>query len=251
MTTDASAISLPATPRPLTPRARRRAWAEAPVRMWLLFGVVSFVVFGILVYLSAREALRERWLIEHGERVIAQVQTIGMNKDRSASREEAVSVAMTYVPRGQIAPVSIGGILPRKAGTKVSIGDEIPIHINPINLQEWTDLTEPTPWGVQFTAAYLVLPVWLLGLLGAWIRRKQMLATYRNGTLRSATVVGTRKPAIAPDSQVIRFVFDDGDDDRVYQCFWPARLGKLAPDDPVELIVPANPSLSVAAKAYS
>lgn len=241
---------LPEAPRPLTARARLRSWAESPVRMWLIFGVAFFVAFVVLTWVSARETMRLRWLIDRGQPVTGKVTMIGLNKDRSASRDEAVLVAMEIQLPGRKNTDGVSGNLSRKTGGKVSLGDMVPLRVNPDDLSQWTDLTEAPPWAVQFTGAYMVLPIWLLGCLGAVWRRSQILATYRDGQQQIATVVGTRKPASAPGSQMIRFTLDEGDDDRVYQCFWPTRLGKLAVDDAIELIVPANPTLAVPAKAY-
>src|SRR5215213_829827 len=72
-----SVQTLPPPPRPLTPRVRRRAWAEPHVRFWWL-AAVALVAAGVcMVVVQYREWRREVWLVENGTPVKARIEQAG------------------------------------------------------------------------------------------------------------------------------------------------------------------------------
>lgn len=239
-----------AVPRPITPRARRRSWAEMYVRPWVLLTVV-FILAGLIMAGSrVSGVLSERRTITAGVPVNAKIVDFGASQARRAERDETISVTLEYTPPGASAPIRSSGILPRKPGEVLQIYQQIDVKIDPDNPKFFTDRTDLPP----LTAA-LGVPLLLGGIglacfaVAAWARRSA-LKTFTAGALRRATVVSIRQSPAAPMSKQIGFTLNDSDDKRVHQCFWPNHLGAITPGQAIDVLVPANPDRSVAAAAY-
>lgn len=70
--TDA-AVSIPQPPRPITRNARRRSWGERHVRVWWL---VALAIALVAIYVTAAQIInstKDRWLIEKGLKLDAEV----------------------------------------------------------------------------------------------------------------------------------------------------------------------------------
>src|SRR5262245_57134370 len=77
--TEANSDSLPTVPRPLTSRARKRSWAEAPVRTWMVLTLLIGISLGYLVISNVIDGLSERRVIYNG--VIASATILEVNGD--------------------------------------------------------------------------------------------------------------------------------------------------------------------------
>src|SRR5262245_13966422 len=80
---------LPQTPRPLTPRARRRSWAELPVRVWLILTITIALVTVYFTVTRVLEAREDRWLIEHGTPVNAVFEAVGTDPVKGHGQKRA------------------------------------------------------------------------------------------------------------------------------------------------------------------
>jgi hypothetical protein len=246
------ALDLPQRPRAITPRARRRSWNEAAVRVW---AILSVLVLLCTIYFTATRistALHDRWLIEQGTRVQARVDAIDESKQatRAYNRRDIASVDLKYnAPNG--APVLVMHVpLTPQPGT-LRVGDTIPIRIDPSDPQRWTDRTQPKSWLVELTAVWFLLPMLALPVLAMFLRRYQMLKVWRTGEPAVAVVVDTKQSSIAPRSRVMRYALREGNDRRVFATLAPNSMGELHAGDEVMMVHAAgNPGKAVIAELY-
>src|SRR5690242_18967764 len=68
-----SESSIPAPPRPLSARARRRSWVEGSVRVWLILAILVLVATFFFAQDQTLSSLQLRLLIDHGTVVNAKV----------------------------------------------------------------------------------------------------------------------------------------------------------------------------------
>ena len=221
-----------------------------PVRIWLLLSIFMCVVTIVLTYNSAKTARDEQWLFTSGAKVDAKVLRIGLSKARNAPRDEALDVDLEFTLPGAKDVTTVQGFLSRKPGGNVKLDEIIPIHVDPNNPKLWTDLEKPIPFSIHFATLFGIVPITLLCLLGTWYNRSAMLKTYRNGTVRQATVLSTRLPALAPASKLVKFVLNEGDDLRIYQLYIPNHAEKVTKDDVIDILVASNPKRAIAVSAY-
>src|SRR5262245_58918431 len=80
---------LPQVPRPLTPRARQRSWAELPVRVWLILTITIALVTVYFMVTRIIEAREDRWLIEHGTAVKARFEVVAADPTPGHGRQRA------------------------------------------------------------------------------------------------------------------------------------------------------------------
>ncbi len=247
----ADAPAVPATPRPISSRAKRRSWAELPVRPWLLLsGIVALITIYFFVS-RIMEVRSDRWLIQNGTPVDAQFIHIGGDTvPKPRPRYEPLAAAITFALDGK--PVRLDIMLDAKPGAeRVQIGKPFPIRVDPNNPERWTEQTEPRAWLHELAAAGLLVPLLVLVILVAWLRRMQMLRTWRDAPLMHATVVASSNTPGAPRSRIVLFTLTDAAEKRVWKMLLPVRAGIPRAGEGMWLICPeANPSRAVAASVY-
>lgn len=239
-----------APPRPLTPRARRRSWAEIHVRPWVLLTVLFLLAAFVMGATRFRNVMRERRVVASGTAVTAKIMDFGASQARRADRDETLSVTLEYTPPGASAPVRSPGTLPRKPGEVLHIYGPIDVKIDPDDPTFFTDRSDPPP-----LTAELGVPLMLTGLSAACfvvalIARNAVLKAFSTGQLRRATIVSVKQSPAAPMSKQIGFGLDGANDKRIHQCFWPNSLGAVTKGQAIDVIVPKNPDRSLAAAAY-
>lgn len=222
--------SLTQTPRQITPRARRRSWNELPVRIWVILAVAVALITGYFTvneYLGGRY---ERWLITQGTPLTARVMWInGVRRlGETFNRTDRLQAQLHYTPPGadeelEYVPGWLAQLPDQKPVPTITIGDMIPIRIDPDNVTTWTDRERPRPWLAEFTVVLLLLPALVLLTLIALLRRTRVLDVWRRGEVAAGAVVELKQSAIAPFSRVVRFTFADGSDRRVFSTLHPAK----------------------------
>src|SRR5437764_13669891 len=129
--TSSSVPPWPPPPRALTPAARRRSWAEAPVRGWMVLAALVAIATAYFTVRQTLTALADRRLINSGSAVSARItSTNGITNDtRRAFDRRETNVAeleyigpngITYKPTGTLTPTS--GV--------IHIGETIPLHVD-------------------------------------------------------------------------------------------------------------------------
>jgi len=232
----ATAASLPASPRPVTPRVRRRAWTEPHVRFWW---VLTLALFLIGAYVCAREWLnwsRDVRLIRSGRIVDATIITASGLSSPWQVLPPDVIVTIQYEVDGKVYDKTgyLGG---RKDFIRVR--STVPIRVDPADSDQWTARTEPASLVQQLTGAFVVLPAFLVMAAVSLWQRARTLRMWREGEARRAIVVESRQTALAPRSRLVRCTPADRGDNRVVQVFVPAAAAAaMDPGTELWLLVP-------------
>jgi hypothetical protein len=243
--------TLPPAPRTITPRGRNRAWAEAPVRLWLLLAIVVCGVTAYLFYDRISVGLQERSLINNGVKVDASIDEIeGQNRvGVRAAHSAAPHVRMRYTYEGVEYPVD--GNLSRVLEGEVVVGRPLPLRIDPKKPRIWTDRIEPRPWVGNLSMPLIFLPVAILTLVVLLWQRQRVLNVWRNGVPAVASVVSVQQSALAPRSRLLRYAIRDSEDRRVFTLLYPVHAGVPQKGDELDLVIlPDNPARAVVAKLY-
>jgi hypothetical protein len=244
-------LDLPPVPRPVTRRAARRSWAEAPVRVWEILTVIVVAAATYLALTHLTRAMRDRWLILHGTPVEAQVTAMNSSKQstRPLDRRETIIADLNFrTPGGQELTVK-GSLTPAEGN--LYVGDRLPIRIDPEDPTRWTDRAAPRPWLAEMTAVLFLLPLLALAVLMMLWARRRTLNLWRRGEPAVAVVVDTKQSSIAPRSRVMRYALRDGEDRRVFSTLAPNSMGPLGPGDEVMILhAPQNPGRAVVAELY-
>jgi hypothetical protein len=247
--------TLPAAPRPLTLAARRRSWAEMPVRVWC---VLAIALVAVIVYFTigrVAAGASERALILNGIPVDAvAVQIAGtINPEARFTRTEALTGKVRYTLPGETEPRTVPGSL-SIVGTPDAVihpGDKISLRVDPNDPNNWTDRTEPRSWVVELSVVAILLPLVGVLLLVAFLQRARVLRIWRHGEETAATVVEVRQTALAPLSRLVRFTVNDGSSSRVGSVLVPVRAGVPSRGETVTLVMPRGvPERAVMGKLY-
>jgi hypothetical protein len=248
--------SLTQVPRHVTPRGRWRSWNELPVRVWVILSLAVLLItiyFTVSTYLSGRY---ERWLIAHGDPVEAEVLVIEGTRDRRGGfkRSDTLRVQLGYEYQGQrYEYLQTQGLLSRiesRRAPMIFVEDKLPIRVDPSNPTAWTDRSEPLPWYAEFTIVLFLLPLLVVLVLLALIRRYQVMSIWRKGEVAAGVVVDLKHTAVAPFSRIVRFTLADGRDRRVWSTLHPAR-NVPGPGETLWLVFPSNkPGRAVVADLY-
>lgn len=243
-------LDLPPVPRPITSRAKRRSWAEAPVRTWV---ILALIVCGVTAYLyaqRARSAMNDRRLVMQGVPIKAKVNTVEENPrpGHSVVRRDGPLVNITYTAPDGSTQNDSARLTPLMEGS-VETGGQLDIRVDPENPRRWTDRTKPRPWSAELSVPLLLTPFAFMSLLVLVIRRQAVLKVWETGEPVMASVTGSQQSAIAPRSRQLSYVLQTGG--RVHTMLYPLSAGMLDEGDEVLMIAPPNePGRAIAAKLY-
>lgn len=241
---------LPAAPRAITAKARRRSWAEASVRTWM---ILTLVICGVTAYLySARitAGMKDRTIIANGLPIRATVIAIdGVAAPGStALRRNRPTVIIRYLDSNaqEITSEQQLGALVDGA---VTVGRELEIRVDPANPAKWSDRTEPQPWSAELSVPLLITPFCFICILILFIRRKGVLRVWQTGEPAVAQIVEVRQSPIAPRQQQVSYALAEGG--QVCKMLFPLSEGPLSVGDEVIVVAPPNdPARAVAAELY-
>jgi hypothetical protein len=237
-------------PRPITAKARRRSWAEMPVRVWLILTITVAVVTIYFTINRVHEAMQDRWLILHGTDVNAKFTMVnGDPFPKRRPRNETMQATIEYTINGTTYTPDFS--LEAKPGAFAMVGTIFPIKIDPNDPTQWREVTEPKPWAQELTTLGFLVPLLALLLAVTILRRRGMLKVWRDGSLLSGEVVEIRQSAIAPRSRIARFILRDGEDRRVWATLVPTSAGIPAKGETIWLIaLPNRLGRSIMARLY-
>ena len=204
-TPDAS--PLPPTPRPLTPRVRSRSWADPHVRFWWL---AAAAVAAVAAYLAVSGFLawrRTARLVERGTPVTAEavevdaetLRTSVGGKGRPKPPDSVVRLSFDF--NGSKRQVT--GTLDGRTDF-ISVGDSVPLRIDPDDPAEWTARTTPPPLLPDLIGAIIATALAVPLFAVAVALRRRVLRTWREGQAAEAVVLGRGHTALAPRSRAVR-----------------------------------------------
>jgi hypothetical protein len=209
---------LPAPPRPLTPRIRRRAWSEPNVRFrWIfalivLLGGIWFGISGLRTWLSDKSLL----LIPT---INATIKEAGSDTHPGRPVPVGVGVLVEWKKDGQ--PIQAWGSLSGyTSAVPPNIGEEVPIHVDPADPNHWTARNEPPSLMTNLFAAFACIVFALLACLAAWSRRRSVLRIWRDAPVAEADVMEWQHTPLAPRSRSAKCTL--ADDARIFHVIVPA-----------------------------
>jgi hypothetical protein len=224
-------------PRNVTPRARRRAWAEPRVRFWWLASAALLLVAGYFAITQGSRWAEQSRLVRQGEHVtatIVEVEGIARQGFRSPTPADVV-VEFTLGEATHRVP---GRIEPQEAEA-VMTQQTLAVSVDRRDPSRWVARTVAPALGRELLAVWLLLPPGILLALGAWLAWRSVLATWRDGQPLAALVVDVGQSAVAPLSRAVRCTPRDGRDSRILTVYLPQRhAAGLQPGDPLWLIAP-------------
>jgi hypothetical protein len=240
----------------MNPRARRRAWAEQPVRVWMILSMLLLVGIIYVLVDQLPEGIAERQIIKTYKPVTAVLHDVGKMHDTTwrhtaitGGAEEDRWATMIY-PGGPPEGSSRELETDRLEGKHP--GDSVDIRYDPSHPDVWSDRMEPEPWGGRLLIIWMLLPALAITLLMLLRRRQLMLRIWREGEPIIATVVESRQSPIAPRSRLIRFTIDDSPDRRVHSTFFPNSAGTIEKGDQISMLaLPNNPGRAIVGGLYS
>jgi hypothetical protein len=247
--------TLASTPRPLTPAARRRSWAEMPVRIWLVLAAMLGIV---IVYFTTSQIIAsssEREMILNGipvEGVVVQIDGRAA-PEATFHRHEALAAKVRYTLPGEENARQVAGSLSvvNDPDAVIHPGDRIALRVDRSDPERWTDRTQPRSWVVELSVALVLLPLLAVLLVVAVLQRARILRIWQEGDAANGKVVDVRQTAIAPLSRMVRFTLSDGSNSRVCSVLVPTRAGVPARGEVISLVIPRGvPQRAVAAKLY-
>jgi hypothetical protein len=243
-------VEPPAAPREITRAIRWRTWLEPQVRIWWLATLALMFIIGWFLVDQTQEYLRERRLITQGLAVTATIVDVNGNDQVGHNAPPGSPVRLGFQHNGQTVYVS-GVLVPHGDSGYVTVGNTVPIHVNPDDLSDWTDSDSAEPMTRRTIAGMLIVPVAALAALTAVLRRQRFLRTWRDGRAEPFQVVDSRQSSLAPRSHAIRCASSEGRDQSLVTVFVPNDRGNPQPGDVLWLIhPPGKPKSALAAMAY-
>jgi hypothetical protein len=249
-------LTLPAAPRPLNRHVVRRSWGEGKVRFWWMSALVVLAVASYVGSQRVAEELKHRRLINNGVLTKATAFEVSgvsehQNRNFAVMRDQKIPVKFNAVmPDGKI--VEFGGYLEPSDGY-IRVNDKMDLLVDPKDPNTWSEDVKPQSWlHVLSIPLFMMLPVAALALGMAELRRRQVLAVWRDGIRTSGVVVAVKHTAAAPLSRVVHYTLADGRDRRVFKVLYPGNAGVPSRGDPLTLIVPdQGPQDSLVAELYA
>jgi hypothetical protein len=239
----------PAVPRAITANARRRSWAEPRVRNWWLMAIAIFLVALWLVGVRVYGSQSDRWLINHGVRVEADILDVeGNTLKKQYSPEENLRFHLSWrMPDGKIHTANERLKAQR---TALGPGKKVPLYVDPNNPNHWTDRVEIS-WAEDTLVGMLLFPTILLMLGIAFFNRLKVLQAWKNGHAIHASVVEIKQSAAAPRSRVLRLVLANYHDQRIFTTLIPTKRARYQAGDIVWVIIPSTtPRWAILAELY-
>ncbi|MEA2710896.1 MAG: hypothetical protein QOF78_3497 [Phycisphaerales bacterium] len=251
-TSAATPTDLPRPPRPITSRARRRAWGDIHVRIWWLSALAVVLVIGWFTIGRVRDGLRDRDIIKNGIPVQTIIKTAGEKyiKGQSAMREGFTTVTLVgTMPDGTTREFT--GELPPAPGYLV-VGNPLEIRIARDDPNDWTGQVTPMPWTRQLAMSLMFLPVIIVLSIIALFVRRQVLRVWQLGVPAAGVVTEVRHSAYAPRSRVVRYSLVGAPDRRIYAMLSPPRVPVPAVGEEISLLMlPAQPKRSIWTRIYA
>jgi hypothetical protein len=248
-------LAIPVPPRSITAIARRRSWAEMPVRLWCVLAIILAIV---IVYFTVNQVMSgasERDMILHGipvDAVLVQVSG-SSNPESSFHRRETLAAKVRYtLPDEQVERLVPGSLsILNPPDDVVHPGDRIPLRIDRADPKHWTDRTQPRSWLVELSVVMLLFPLLAILLIIAGLQQARVLRIWRQGEIAEATVVEVRQTALAPLSRLLRFTLNDGSNSRICSLLVPTRAGIPSVGETISIVMPRGvPQRAILATLY-
>ncbi|HMO25660.1 MAG TPA: hypothetical protein PKB10_05275, partial [Tepidisphaeraceae bacterium] len=197
------------------------------------------------------DTLAERAILIDGIAIDADVTAIeGQTNARNVSRAMPVGVRLAYPnptsSEGLVARPTT--VLPPAPGQRVSVGDKIPLRLNPEDGADFRFVTDPPSLMQAIVPGAVLSGCAILPLGVALLRRSRVLRVWRDGEKIEASVQQVGTTPLAPRSKLLKVRTTDG---QTIQLLWPNRLGAIEPGQSIDVMRHLDhKTLAVAADCY-
>jgi len=219
----ATAPPPPTPPRPVTPRAGRRAWTDPRVRFWWGAGLVLVAAAGYLLVNRTVTWRQNSRLSVEGTPVRAKI----LQAEESVASGKTVAgdkpVRLRFEFNGKTYDVTAQYLDGRRGDDYLVVGSDIPIRVDPNDPTHWTPRTSPAPLAPELIGGEIVLGIGAaVVLLGVWMRSR-LLRTWKNAKAVAAVVLEARHTALSPGSWAVKCSPVEESDTRVFEVFMRPR----------------------------
>jgi len=239
--------AVPEASRPVTPRVRRRVWAEPPVRGWLLlvFGLLIGAI--ILAIGSTLEWIEETNVIRNGEVIQAVAWHAGGTRVKGMNLAIGVPVDIEYEYKGQ--KYKRSGVLHGSGEQYVSL---IPfdIRVDPKDPAVWANRKDVPSLAEKMMGVGIMLGVAIACAVVTLLLRMRYIALWVDGDLINARIIGQSQSALAPHSAVLRCAVRVGKTERPLLVYVPQAESPTDEKQTIDLVVSHDRSRALAVINY-
>lgn len=242
-----SGNAVPEPSRPVTPKVRRRIWAEPQVRGWLLFAIALLIGAIILAIGSMVEWGEETNVIRNGEVIKAVAWHSGGAKVPGMSLAVGVPVDIEYEYKGQ--KYNRSGVL-YNTGIQYESMKPFDIRVDPKDPAIWANRTDVPSLIEKMMGVGIMLGVAMICVLIMLLLRWRWTALWVDGDLISARIIGQGQSALAPQSVLLRCAVRAGKTERPLAVYVPQSMAPSEGKQTLELIVSHDRSRALAVINY-
>jgi hypothetical protein len=218
--------------------------------MWWLLALAILVMTLVFAVDRVWAWHTESQLISNGLAINAKVTEVNGQAITNLRQPGNSPATLVFDWRGQ--PQQVRGILEDRADSDyVVVGQTVPIRVDPNDPNNWTARTQPPSLAQSLFVGLFMVPLALVLLPVAALKRNHLLQTWQNGQASLAVVIQRQQAPLAPLSQAIRCGLRDGRDRRVFTVFVPRGAATLRKNDLLWIVMPnAKSSKPVAARWF-
>ncbi|MBA3273950.1 MAG: hypothetical protein H0T11_08795 [Chthoniobacterales bacterium] len=238
-------------PRPLNAAARQRSWAEAGVRLWWMSAIAIALIVAYLTAARVLSSIRDRSLQRSGIPVIATIERIAGRHQQSRGTPVPVKLSYTLPDGRQFIDATEHLLDATNNEVILRAKDPLPIRVDPMDPTRWTEDRDRGSIFRSLGVSIALLPIVLLLLLLAMLRRRSVLAVWRSGEPSEAVVLSQKSSALAPASQLVSISLVNDLERRVVSVLHPRKAGVLSKGDTLWVVAPqGKPHRAIEAKLY-
>ncbi|GEM_PF-4792932 len=242
-----SGSAVPEPSRPVTPKVRRRVWAESQVRGGLLLVIGLLLGAIILAIGSTLEWVQETNVIRNGEVIRAMAWHAQGARVPGMSLAAGVPVDIEYEYKGTKYKTS--GVL-HNTGVQYTSLVPFDIRVDPENPAIWANRTDVPSVVEKMMGVGIMLGVALVCAVVTLVLRWRWIALWVDGELISARIVGQSQSALAPHSVVLSCAVRVGKTERPLLVYVPQKMAPPTEGKAIELVVSHNRSRALAVINY-
>ena len=226
--------AVPEPARPVTPRVRRRIWAEPVVRGWLLLTIGLVIAALVIAVSSTLEWIRETHVVRNGVRIQAMAWHAGSRHVKGMSLANGAQLEIEYDYNGT--KYRATGVL-YNTGAQYISQTPFDIRIDPENPAIWTNRIDVPPMVEKMMGVGIMLAVAMVCAMVTLLLRMRQIALWVHGDLVSARIIRRSQSALAPNSVALSCAVRVGKTERPVIVYVPQSKAPSEQAQSIDLVV--------------